>query len=486
MGIAANTPIMGYRDVDQNEIYSRLDRPDKKDADALTSLKKWADIAGIDAGVADAQALLETGNFRSTRYHNDNAIAGVGITSDGTIQPFTLDSVDESVQLYIQCLYSLVNRKAHPDIPLDGAVLRWFNSVWLPKVQSNAMPNVTTVGDLGLRYTENGDSRATWSWEDGKVPQSTYGTKLKNRLAEFYPNLPDRSKKPTTPQENPMSLAVKQKWLPSGNRNFPGLFLDNVAELWITVHETDNTDAGAGASMHATFVFNGGGSDTVSFHLTVDSREAWQMMVLDQVAWHAGDGCDDDGSIDVGCKRSVAIETCVNSDGNWQQTKLNLIELCVMIIRGDAKLSFGRAKGRFSPRRIGQHNKWSGKNCPRRIRAEGSWGVITGAIDAGSGITPPPDTTPPTTIELIFDGLDIEVAKRLFGTAKGEDGITYKFDKNGPVSRAWMDRGEATGSWPSLDEVWVYADGRRYFLFEDGFTVLDPPGPSTPPKVLKP
>lgn len=345
------------------------------------------------------------------------------------------------------------------------AAQAWRNRLYDPTYKDGVYTKTKTIFDMVSRYAPREDGNDPEGYTDGLI-------------AEMQRNGFDTGGKP-------VALRVKQWWLPTTNRNFPGLFLDNVAELWITIHETDNTDVGAGAQMHAEFVFNGGGSDTVSFHLTVDSIEAYQMMVLDQVAWHAGDGCDDDGSVDVGCKRSVAIETCVNADGDWRQTKLNLIELCVMIIRGDAKLSFGRAKGKFSPFRIGQHNKWSGKNCPRRIRAEGSWGAITGAIQSGAGGTPPV-VTPPTTIELIFDGLDIEVAKRLFGTVKGEDGATYKFDANGPVSKAWVARGEETGNWPALKEVWVYADGRRYFRFDDGWTVIDPPGPNTPPKALKP
>lgn len=84
-------------------------------------------------------------------------------------------------------------------------------------------------------------------------------------------------------------------------------------------------------------------------------------------------------------------------------------------------------------------------------------------------------TTPPPPPEII-PGVDLAIAKRLFGSVKGEDGRTYSYDPNGSVSTLWRDRGVATGMWPRLEEVWSYTDGRRYFLFEDGTVILAPKG----------
>ena len=36
------------------------------------------------------------------------------------------------------------------------------------------------------------------------------------------------------------------------------------------------------------------------------------------------------------------------------------------------------------------------------------------------------------------------------------------------------------GEWPKISEVWAYDDGRRYFLFADGSTIIDPPGDELP------
>lgn len=278
-----------------------------------------------------------------------------------------------------------------------------------------------------------------------------------------------------------MPLVIRQQMIPAGNRNRPGTKL-NDEPLWITIHETANYNNGADAQMHADFVKNGGGSESVSFHGTVDDGEFIQLLPFDEVGWHAGDGCDS-RTQDKGCFASIGIETCVNADSDWAQTKNNLIDGCVAIIKGDPRFNFAGRQGKFSPTRLGQHNKWSGKDCPKRIRSEGSWGFITGKITSNSAGTPTDPTIPPPTDE-IFAGLDVAVAKRLFGSTKGEDGRSYTFDPNGPVSKLWLGRGEVTGEWPNLSEVWVYADGRKYFHFEDGFTVFDPAG-NDPPRTLK-
>lgn len=91
------------------------------------------------------------------------------------------------------------------------------------------------------------------------------------------------------------------------------------------------------------------------------------------------------------------------------------------------------------------------------------------------GTTPggPPVPEPPKPVEEVIPGMDYAVAARLFGIAKGEDGITYKFDRNGPVSKLWIEAGKQTGEWPALVDIYSYEDGkRRYFRFDGGDTVL--------------
>jgi murein DD-endopeptidase MepM/ murein hydrolase activator NlpD len=209
MPLTLNTPIMGSRpDFDPEQILLMMPGDSDEDHESLEAIKKWAEVAGIDPAVPSAQALVETANLTSVRYRRDKNLSGMGIVSDGTAQPFYIPDVDASARLFIQCLYSLVTRGRHPNIPLWPEGEEWFARVWLPKVKSAAMPKVSVLGDLGLRYTEAGDSRATWSWEDGKVPQDTYGKKLISRLNQFYPNLPDRSSAPQEPDDEEPQFAT--------------------------------------------------------------------------------------------------------------------------------------------------------------------------------------------------------------------------------------------------------------------------------------
>jgi N-acetylmuramoyl-L-alanine amidase len=125
---------------------------------------------------------------------------------------------------------------------------------------------------------------------------------------------------------------------------------------YITIHETDNTNAGANAKAHANLLYNGNQSRVASWHFTVDDQEIYQSLPTNEVGWHAGDGNNGTGN-----RSSVAIEICVNRDGNFTQAKKNAAWL-TRYLMDDLGISIDR---------VVQHNHWSGKNCPRNIRKEG-------------------------------------------------------------------------------------------------------------------
>lgn len=125
---------------------------------------------------------------------------------------------------------------------------------------------------------------------------------------------------------------------------------------YITVHETANTGKGANALMHSRFLKNGGGSSGVSFHYVVDDHEVRELMPPNEAAWHAGDGYNGTGN-----RASIAIETCVNRDGNWPQTVENLAQL-VAVLMGRHGIPLAR---------VVPHRHWSGKFCPTRLLQSG-------------------------------------------------------------------------------------------------------------------
>ena len=147
--------------------------------------------------------------------------------------------------------------------------------------------------------------------------------------------------------------------------------------------------------------------------------------------------------------------------------------------------------GNNVPTSVNHSDLYTSTNCrindDDRAKFEARCTELLRVYYAGATPAEPADpTTPvePTPILEIIPGLDYDVAARLFSTVKGEDGVTYKFDKNGPVSNLWLNNGKATGEWPALVAVYSYESGaRRYFMFDGGFAVLAVKGQA--PRVLK-
>ena len=126
----------------------------------------------------------------------------------------------------------------------------------------------------------------------------------------------------------------------------------------ITIHETDNIDVGADAEAHAKLQERGNDRDA-SWHLQIDDQEAIQSVPFNVVAWAAGDGKNGPGN-----RKSIHIEMCVNSGSDYKKTVANTAEITRRLM----------SQFNIPIDRVVQHNKWSGKNCPRHLRA-GDWGI---------------------------------------------------------------------------------------------------------------
>ena len=177
-------------------------------------------------------------------------------------------------------------------------------------------------------------------------------------------------------------MNVIQDFIPKGARNRTGRANPM---RYITIHETGNFAPGAGAKNHASYLKN---KDTeVSWHYTVDDIDIYQHLPDAEDAFHAFDGAGP------GNRQSIAIEICVNPDGDFSKACKNAA-LLVRQLMDKHNIPIGS---------VVQHNYWSGKNCPRTLRA-GGWPdflelckekVITKAITfdelkaelAGRGIT---------------------------------------------------------------------------------------------------
>ncbi|EIT85896.1 putative N-acetylmuramoyl-L-alanine amidase [Fictibacillus macauensis ZFHKF-1] len=119
---------------------------------------------------------------------------------------------------------------------------------------------------------------------------------------------------------------------------------------YIVIHETDNTARGANAMAHANLQKNGN-SRQASWHYQVDDKEVIQSFDDRTRCWHAANSFYNNNAI--------GIEICVNDGVDYKKAVANAIEL----------VKYLRPKYKTVKDGVIQHNKASGKNCPRYLRS---------------------------------------------------------------------------------------------------------------------
>ena len=126
---------------------------------------------------------------------------------------------------------------------------------------------------------------------------------------------------------------------------------------YITIHETDNLH-GASALNEISYMIRN--DNQISYHIAVDHNEAVQGIPLNRNAWHCGDGLKGTGN-----RKSIGIEICGNvlSSDIYNKAVDNTVEIVVKTMK----------EYNIPITNIVQHNHWSGKNCPSRMRREGKW-----------------------------------------------------------------------------------------------------------------
>ncbi|MBP3972379.1 N-acetylmuramoyl-L-alanine amidase [Bacillus sp. WL1] len=159
------------------------------------------------------------------------------------------------------------------------------------------------------------------------------------------------------------------EWIvPKGNDNIrPGYAMN---AKYITIHETDNESPGAGAKNHAQYLYNQATGNTdraASWHFTVDDKEIYQHLPLDENGWHAGDGTNGTGN-----RQSIAIEIAVNSDGNYDKAVDNARKLTAYLMK-ELNISLDH---------VVKHQNWSGKICPSKMINRNAWGDFLSGTQA--------------------------------------------------------------------------------------------------------
>lgn len=123
----------------------------------------------------------------------------------------------------------------------------------------------------------------------------------------------------------------------------------------ITIHNTGNNMPTATALAHANWLVGveAAERDYIGAHFFVDDHQIVQVLPINEVAWHAGDGRGP------GNMTTVAIEICEVGD--------------VLLAEENALALIACLKKHLGNLPIYKHQDWTGKYCPRVLLASGRW-----------------------------------------------------------------------------------------------------------------
>ena len=156
-----------------------------------------------------------------------------------------------------------------------------------------------------------------------------------------------------------MGYRFKQILLPSSKYKIKAPY--TMTPQYITVHNTAND-----ASAANEIAYHNRNNNQVSYHVAVDDKEVIQCIPFNRNAWHAGDGSG------TGNRKSIGVEICYSKSGGsrYVAAEENAVQYIAQLLK-----QYG-----WGIDRVKQHNNWSGKNCPHRIRAEGRWNEFLNRI----------------------------------------------------------------------------------------------------------
>lgn len=144
----------------------------------------------------------------------------------------------------------------------------------------------------------------------------------------------------------------------------------------IVIHWTANTGKGANAVANRNY-FNTT-KTAASAHYIVDDHSIVQCVPDGEVAWHVG--ANKYTAIGEKIREKpyspnyflIGIEMCVNSDGNWNKTYQNTVELAGYLLR----------KYNLNTNDLYRHYDITGKDCPAMMVNESEWQKFKNAVNA--------------------------------------------------------------------------------------------------------
>ena len=102
---------------------------------------------------------------------------------------------------------------------------------------------------------------------------------------------------------------------------------NNTPIKYIVVHDTGNTGKGADTNAHYNY-FNSADRQA-SAHYFIDDKQILRIIKDSDKSWHCGDG---KGKYNITNENSIGIEMCINSDGDFEKTKENTLELIKYLV----------------------------------------------------------------------------------------------------------------------------------------------------------
>ncbi|MDD2492635.1 MAG: N-acetylmuramoyl-L-alanine amidase [Bacilli bacterium] len=175
-----------------------------------------------------------------------------------------------------------------------------------------------------------------------------------------------------------LDMVIQESLLPSDSKLKPNT--KRKTTKYITIHNTGMAHPSATAKGLAEYIQT---TDRVaSWHFSLDDKETYQHLGLDEVGWHAGDGSHtweetyfnkvyNKECIGGGNLNSIGIESCVYQGVDFNMVMRRLAKLTAMLL-----ITY-----HLTSKDVKQHYDFSGKNCPQVIREAKRWEEFLYLVD---------------------------------------------------------------------------------------------------------
>ena len=160
---------------------------------------------------------------------------------------------------------------------------------------------------------------------------------------------------------------IVNKWTPKSMYGTKAPYA--MTPQYITVHNTGNT-----ASARNEIAYMNSNWNQTSYHVAIDDKEAVQAIPFNRNAWHAGDGQGN------GNRKSIGIEICYSMDNGYSGAKSARYKKA----EENAALYIAHVLHQYGwgLSRLKSHRDWSGKDCPHKMHATGTYQAFRNRVQA--------------------------------------------------------------------------------------------------------